>query len=141
MNNLCNYNIKLIAFECVSEINRTSSQNRTSGSECNSLNEFNFFRIARKIISFDNNLMGNALSPPPTPFKSNWRNTKQRVSLSFLTEQWSWWSININDVCVRACKQEGEEEMMQYNDAIKIVSRAVNDLRAIRPNCTRAVRG
>jgi hypothetical protein len=34
----------------------------------------------------------------------------------------AWWSINFNDVCVRACKQEGEEEMMQYNDAIKIVS-------------------
>ena len=27
-------------------------------SECNSLNEFNLFQMARKIISFDNNQMG-----------------------------------------------------------------------------------
>ena len=34
-------------------------------SECNSLNEFNLFQMARKIISFDNNQMGQL--PPPSP--------------------------------------------------------------------------
>ena len=33
-------------------------------SECNSLNEFNLFQMARKIISFDNNQMGQL---PPLP--------------------------------------------------------------------------
>ena len=31
-------------------------------SECNSLNEFNLFQMARKIISFDNNQMGHEKS-------------------------------------------------------------------------------
>ena len=31
-------------------------------SECNSLNEFNLFQMARKIISFDNNQMGHKKS-------------------------------------------------------------------------------
>ena len=34
-------------------------------SECNSLNEFNLFQMARKIISFDNNQMDQ---PPPFPY-------------------------------------------------------------------------
>ena len=34
-------------------------------SECNSLNEFNLFQMARKIILFDNNQMGQFCPPPP----------------------------------------------------------------------------
>ena len=34
-------------------------------SKCTSLNEFNLFQMARKIISFDNNQMGKL--PPPSP--------------------------------------------------------------------------
>ena len=46
-------------------------------SECNSLNEFNLFQMARKIISFDNNQMGQL--PPPSPTFASYKNLSKRM--------------------------------------------------------------
>ena len=81
------YIIKWNDFECNLGKNWTSSQICTSRSECNSLNEFNLFQMARKIISFDNNQMGQFCPPPHTPIHEEVSNREGTLIITFITQQ------------------------------------------------------
>ena len=57
-------------------------------SECNSLNEFNLFQMARKIISFDNNHIGQLPFPSPSPFPPIFMKNPQRRIIEVYLEEY-----------------------------------------------------